>query len=90
MSFIDAAQLQQKTLELIDRHLSQLLEDGTVSTGSAVIIQNYAKTLVIMAREQRDQQGLHNPASLTDEELEVLAAQAARTLNMETANDSDN
>lgn len=90
MSFIDAAQLQQKALELIDRHLSQLLKDGTVSTGSAVIIQNYAKTLVIMAREQRDQQGLHNPASLTDEELEVLAAQAARTLNMETANDSDN
>jgi hypothetical protein len=90
MSYKDPITLLQKSLVLIDRHLDQLLEGGPVAQGSAITIQNYAKTLVVVAKELRDQISGSNPAELTDEELETLAAQAAKSLNMEPDNAASN
>ncbi len=83
MSFIDAASLQQKALQLIERHINQLLEGGPVAQSSAIHIQNYAKTLVVIAKDQREQQHGIDPAGMTDEELESLIGQAVNALNQE-------
>ena len=75
-TYYDASKLQQKALELIDRHLSQLLDQPQVAAVSAIIIQNYAKTLAVLAKDQRDALRGFNPASMTDEELDAIAKQA--------------
>ncbi len=80
----DASKLQQKALALIDRHLDQLLKQDQVAAVSAVIIQNYAKTLAVVAKDQRDALRGFNPAELTDEELDKLAKQAEMLTDDET------
>ena len=44
MNYKDPNLIQHKALELIDRHLDQLLRQGDVALGMAITIQNYAKT----------------------------------------------
>jgi len=83
MAFIDAAALQQKALVLIERHLDQLLHADQVANASALVIQNYAKTLVILAKDQREQANGADPATYTDAELATLASVAAKTLGHE-------
>ena len=61
---------------MIDRHLSQLLEQPQVAAVSAIIIQNYAKTLAVLAKDQRDALRGFTPAAMTDEELDAIAKQA--------------
>ena len=77
-TFHDAATIQQKALELIDRHLTQLLEGGPVANGSAITIQNYAKTLAMVAKDQRDAARGFNAAELSDEELARLTEEAKK------------
>ena len=72
MSYLNAEELQQKALILINRHLDQLLKEPTVAQGSALTIQNYAKTLVILATDQRNAAKGFNPGALTTEQLEQL------------------
>ena len=72
MSYLNAEELQQKALTLINRHLDQLLKESTVAQGSALTIQNYAKTLVILATDQRNAAKGFNPGALTTEQLEQL------------------
>jgi uncharacterized protein YqeY len=82
----DASKLQQKALILIERHLDQLLGQEQVAAASAIIIQNYAKTLAVVARDQREALRGFNPASLTDEELDNLARQAEQAIGDEIEN----
>ncbi len=79
-TYYDAGKLQQKALALIDRHLDQLLTQEQVASASAIIIQNYAKTLAVVARDQRESLRGFNPGTLTDEELDTLAKQAEQAL----------
>lgn len=81
MIFKDPNQLQNKALILIERHLDQLLAQGDVANSMAIVIQNYAKTLVMIAKDQRDALRGFNPAGYTDEELDRLAAKAGEVLN---------
>lgn len=81
MIYKDPNLLQHKALELIERHLDQLLKQGDVAQGSAITIQNYAKVLVMIAKDQRDALRGFNPAGYTDEELDKLAAKAGEVLN---------
>lgn len=80
--------IQNKALELIDRHLDQLLQEDKIASSMAVIIQNYAKTLAMVAKDQRDALRGFNPAQYTDEELEKLAEKAGEIIN--EANSSPN
>lgn len=79
--YYDASKIQQKALELIDRHLDQLLQDDKVALSAATTIQNYAKALAVLARDQRDATKGFNPAEMTDEELEQLTNKAKELLN---------
>jgi hypothetical protein len=79
--YYDASKIQQKALCLIDRHLDQLLQDDKVALSCAIVIQNYAKTLAVLAKEQREATKGFNPAELTDEQLEQLTKQAEEILN---------
>lgn len=88
MEFKDPNHLQNKALVLIERHLDQLLAQGDVAQGSAITIQNYAKVLVMIAKDQRDALRGFNPSGYTDEELDKLAAKAGEVLN-EGNNSSD-
>lgn len=88
MIFKDPTLLQHKALELIERHLDQLLAQGDVANSMAIVIQNYAKTLVMVAIDQRDALRGFNPAGYTDEELDKLAAKAGEVLN-ETDSQTD-
>lgn len=88
MIFKDPNLLQHKALELIERHLDQLLAQGDVANSMAIVIQNYAKTLVMVAKDQRDALRGFNPAGYTDEELDKLAAKAGEVLN-ETDSQTD-
>jgi hypothetical protein len=81
MNYKDPNLIQHKALELIDRHLDQLLRQGDVALGMAITIQNYAKTLVVVAKDQRDALRGFNPAGYTDEELDKLAEKAGEVLN---------
>jgi len=81
MTYYDASKIQQKALCLIDRHLTQLLQDDKIAGQSAIIIQNYAKTLAVLAKDQREASKGFNPAELTDEQLEQLTKQAEEILN---------
>lgn len=84
MSHLSAEDLQQKALTLINRHLDQLLREPTVAQGSALTIQNYAKTLVILATDQRNAAKGFNPSSLTTEELEQLEKELVNASSNET------
>lgn len=79
--YFDASKLQQKALELIDRHLNQLLAEDKIALTAATTIQNYAKALAVLAKDQRDATRGFNPSSMTDEELEKLTHQAKEVLN---------
>lgn len=81
VSYYDASKILQKALCLIDRHLTQLSQEDKVAGQSAIVIQNYAKTLAILAKEQREATKGFNPAELTDEQLEQLTRQAEEILN---------
>lgn len=81
MIYKDPNLLQNKALELIERHLDQLLGQGDVANSMAIVIQNYAKTLVMVAKDQRDALRGFNPAGYTDEELDKLAEKAGEVLN---------
>lgn len=85
MSYLNAEELQQKALALISRHLDQLLKEPTVSQGSALTIQNYAKTLVILATDQRNAAKGFNPGALTTEQLEQLEKELTNASNNETS-----
>lgn len=84
MSYIDASKLQYKALTLIERHLDKLLDQGDVAMASAIVIQNYAKTLVMVAKDQRDAMRGFNPSALTDEELDKLVKEAESQANENT------
>jgi hypothetical protein len=79
--YYDASKIQQKALALIDRHLDQLLQDDKVALATATTIQNYAKALAVLAKDQRDASKGFNPAEMSDEELDRLAIQAREILN---------
>lgn len=81
MIYKDPNLLQHKALQLIERHLDQLLAQGDVANSMAIVIQNYAKTLVMVAKDQRDALRGFNAAGYTDEELDKLAAKAGEVLN---------
>ena len=85
MSHLNAEDLQQKALTLINRHLDQLLKEPTVAQGSALTIQNYAKTLVILATDQRNAAKGFNPSALTIEELERLERELTHASSNETS-----
>jgi hypothetical protein len=85
VSYLSAEELQQKTLTLINRHLDQLLEEPKVAQGSALTIQNYAKTLVILATDQRNAAKGFNPSALTIEELEQLEKELIHASSNETS-----
>lgn len=85
MSYLNAEELQQKALTLISRHLDQFLREPTVSQGSALTIQNYAKTLVILATDQRNAAKGFNPGALTTEQLEQLEKELTNASNNETS-----
>jgi hypothetical protein len=80
--------IQNKALILIERHLDQLLKEPTIATSMAVVIQNYAKTLAMVAKDQRDALRGFNPAGYTDEELDNLVAKAGEIVH-EADNTSD-
>lgn len=84
MEYKDASKLQYKALELIERQLDKLLEQDDLSFSMAITIQNYAKTLVMVAKDQRDSMRGFNPSELTDEELDKLAKQAEELQNDNT------
>jgi hypothetical protein len=81
MEYKDPNLLQNKALILIERHLDQLLQDDKVASSMAIVIQNYAKTLVMIAKDQRDALRGFNPAGYTDEELDKLAARAGEVIS---------
>jgi hypothetical protein len=81
MEYKDPNLLQNKALILIERHLDQLLQDDKVASSMAVVIQNYSKVLVMIAKDQRDALRGFNPAGYTDEELDKLAAKAGEVIN---------
>jgi hypothetical protein len=73
--------IQNKALILIERHLDQLLKEPTIAASMAVVIQNYAKTLAMVAKDQRDALRGFNPAGYTDEELDNLVAKAGEIVH---------
>lgn len=89
MNFKDPNLLQHKALELIERHLDQLLAQGDVANSMAIVIQNYLKVIIAAAKDQRDQLRGFNPSSYTDEELAQLASTAEKTLSEEKLDESD-
>jgi len=82
---LSAEDLQQKALTLINRHLDQFLKEPTVSQGSALTIQNYAKTLVILATDQRNAAKGFNPSAFTIEELEKMEKELTHASSNETS-----
>lgn len=80
MEYKDPNLLQHKALALIERHLDKMLTDEA-PLSMATTIQNYAKVLVMIAKDQRDALRGFNPAGYSDEELDKLAAKAGEVLN---------
>jgi hypothetical protein len=87
MIYKDPNLLQHKALELIERHLDQLLAQGDVANSMAIVIQNYTKVLIMAAKDQRDQLRGFNPSAYTDEELDRLASAAEKSLSEEKSDD---
>lgn len=75
----DINKIIDKSVTLIDRHLDKLLEQDDLSFSLASHIQNYAKTLVIIAKDQREALKGFNPAEFTDEQLKELEKSLGET-----------
>lgn len=68
----DITKIQEKVLKIIDRRIDKILEQGDIGPGMDTTIQNYAKTLVMVAKEQREALKGFDPRQLTDDEIDKM------------------